>query len=174
MGKMILDGKIVDNGWQRFEPGQLEEDGQSLPENQPVIVPLAYWQAHRDTLLEREAPVGVCLEPGEEPADLAADLPHLPLVAVHFPAFKDGRGYSYARELRTRYRFTGEVRAVGDVLQDQLFYMHRVGFNAFEVRADRDIEEALENGLRPFSVTYQGDVHDPRPIYRRRQELENA
>ncbi|HBU66060.1 MAG TPA: oxidoreductase, partial [Alcanivorax sp.] len=61
MGKMILDGEIVDNGWQRFEPGQLEEDGQSLPENQPVIVPLAYWQAHRDTLLEREAPVGVCL-----------------------------------------------------------------------------------------------------------------
>lgn len=52
--------------------------------------------------------------------------------------------------------------------------MHRVGFNAFEVRADRDIEEALENGLRPFSVTYQGDVHDPRPIYRRRQELERA
>jgi uncharacterized protein (DUF934 family) len=53
---MILDGEIVDNGWQRFEPGQLEENGQSLPENQPVIVPLAYWQAHRDTLLEREAP----------------------------------------------------------------------------------------------------------------------
>ncbi|HEX5678568.1 MAG TPA: DUF934 domain-containing protein [Alcanivorax sp.] len=174
MGKVILNGEIVDNNWQRFEPGQLEEDGQSPPESQPVIVPLAYWQAHRDTLLEREAPVGVCLEPGEEPADLAADLPHLPLVAVHFPAFKDGRGYSYARELRTRYRFTGEVRAVGDVLQDQLFYMHRVGFNAFEVRADRDIDEALENGLRPFSVTYQGDVHDPRPIYRRRQELERA
>ncbi len=174
MGKMIRDGEIVDNNWQRFEPGQLEEDDQSLPENQPVIVPMAYWQAHRDTLLEREAPVGVCLEPGEEPADLAADLPRLPLVAVHFPAFKDGRGYSYARELRTRYRFPGEVRAVGDVLQDQLFYMHRVGFNAFEVRADRDIEEALENGLRPFSVTYQGDVHDPRPIYRRRQELEQA
>ena len=63
---------------------------------------------------------------------------------------------------------------MGDVLQDQLFYMHRVGFNAFEVRADRDIHEALENGLRPFSVTYQGDVHDPRPIYRRRQELEQA
>ena len=174
MGKMIRDGEIVDNNWQRFEPGQLEEDDQSLPENQPVIVPMAYWQAHRDTLLEREAPVGVCLEPGEEPADLAADLPRLPLVAVHFPAFKDGRGDSSARELGTRYRFTGEVRAVGDVLQDQLFYMHRVGFNAFEVRADRDIEEALENGLRPFSVTYQGDVHDPRPIYRRRQELEQA
>ncbi|MBF1800627.1 DUF934 domain-containing protein [Alloalcanivorax profundimaris] len=164
--RVILDGEIVDNTWVRFDADQLEADG--LPDGGAVIVPLAYWKAHRDTLLERNDPVGVCLEPGEEPADLAEDLPRLSLVAVHFPAFKDGRGYSYARELRTRYRFEGEVRAVGDVLQDQLFYLHRVGFNAFEVRADRDIEEALENGLRPFTVTYQGDVHDPRPIYQRR------
>ena len=164
--RVIIDGEIVANTWARFDAEQLEADG--LPASGAVIVPLAYWKTHRDALLERADPVGVYLEPGEEPADLADDLPRLPLVAVHFPAFKDGRGYSYARELRTRYRFEGEVRAVGDVLQDQLFYMHRVGFNAFEVRADRDIEEALENGLRPFTVTYQGDVHDPRPIYQRR------
>ncbi|MFT0137553.1 DUF934 domain-containing protein [Alcanivoracaceae bacterium MT1] len=164
MAKVIVNGEIVENTWRRLTSEELEQ--QDVPAEGAVIVPLAYWLAHRDALLERAAPVGVCLEPGEEPADLAADLPALPLVAVNFPAFKDGRGYSYARELRTRYGFEGEVRAVGDVLQDQLFYMHRVGFNAFEVRADRDIEEAL-NGLRPFSVTYQGDVHDDRPIYRR-------
>ncbi|WP_133490819.1 DUF934 domain-containing protein [Alcanivorax sp. 24] len=164
MAKVIVNGDIVDNAWQRLTSEELEQQG--VPEAGAVIVPLTYWLSHREALLERSAPVGVCLEPGEEPADLAADLPTLPLVAVNFPAFKDGRGYSYARELRTRYGFEGEVRAVGDVLQDQLFYMHRVGFNAFEVRADRDIEEAL-NGLRPFSVTYQGDVHDERPIYRR-------
>ncbi len=106
------------------------------------------------------------LAPGEEPKDLEDDLGALPLVAIHFPAFKDGRGYSYARELRTRYNFKGEVRATGDVLRDQLFYMTRCGFNAFEVREDRSIEEALQ-GLKDFSVTYQGDVNEPRPLYRR-------
>ncbi|GAA5121008.1 DUF934 domain-containing protein [Alloalcanivorax gelatiniphagus] len=171
-GRVIVDGRIVDNQWRRFSAEQLETD--ALPEQGAVIVPLAYWLANRDALLARADAVGVCLEPGEEPADLADDLPRLELVAIHFPAFKDGRGYSYARELRTRYRFAGEVRAVGDVLQDQLFYMHRVGFNAFEVRADRDIEEALENGLRPFTITYQGDVHDPRPVYLRRDDLQGA
>ncbi|MCH2558542.1 MAG: DUF934 domain-containing protein [Alcanivorax sp.] len=170
--RVIVDGEIVDNTWRRLNEEQLEADG--LPDAGAVIVPLAYWKTHRDALLARADAVGVCLEPGEEPADLADDLPHLPLVAIHFPAFKDGRGYSYARELRTRYRFAGEVRAVGDVLQDQLFYLHRVGFNAFEVRADRNIEEALEHGLRPFTVTYQGDVHDPRPVYLRREELRGA
>lgn len=163
MDKVIRDGAIVDSPWQRFDAATLEE--QSLPADGPVIVPLSYWQEHREALLER-GDVGVCLEPGEEPKDLAEDLPALPLVAIHFPAFKDGRGYSYARELRTRYHFTGEVRAVGDVLRDQLFYMQRVGFNAFQVRADRDIHVALQ-GLQDFSVTYQGDVTDPRPIYQR-------
>jgi uncharacterized protein (DUF934 family) len=161
MGKVIIDGAIVDNQWQRLEGDALEAE---LPGGK-IIVPLAYWQAHRDALLSR-GDVAVWLAPGEEPKDLEDDLAALPLVAIHFPAFKDGRGYSYARELRTRYNFKGEVRATGDVLRDQLFYMTRCGFNAFEVREDRSIEEALE-GLKDFSVTYQGDVNEPRPLYRR-------
>ncbi|WP_111656507.1 DUF934 domain-containing protein [Isoalcanivorax indicus] len=163
MPQIIKDGVIVDDTWQRLDAEALAAL-QALPDG-PVIVPLAYWQAHRESLKAR-GDVGVCLEPGEEPAALADDFAALPLVAINFPAFKDGRGYSYARELRTRYGFKGEVRAVGDVLRDQLFYMQRVGFNAFVIRADRDIHDAL-NGLRDFSVTYQGDVNDPRPIYRR-------
>lgn len=170
VSEVIIDGEILDNVWRRFDAETLAAE--PLPETGPVIVPLAYWQAHRDTLIPR-GEVGVCLEPGEEPAELADDLAALPLVAIRFPVFKDGRGYSYARELRVRYGYAGEVRAVGDVLQDQLFYMHRVGFNAFEVRPDRDIREAL-NGLRPFTVTYQGDVHDPRPIYQRGDQLRSA
>ncbi|MEP5232030.1 DUF934 domain-containing protein [Alcanivorax sp.] len=161
MGKVIIDGAIVDNQWQRLEGEALEAE---LPSGK-IIVPLAYWQAHRDALLNR-GDVAVWLAPGEEPKDLDDDLGALPLIAIHFPAFKDGRGYSYARELRTRYGFKGEVRATGDVLRDQLFYMTRCGFNAFEVREDRSIEEALE-GLNDFSVTYQGDVNEPRPLYRR-------
>ena len=161
MDKVIIDGAIVDNQWQRLEGDTLEGE---LPIGN-IIVPLAYWQANRDALLSR-GDVAVWLAPGEEPKDLEDDLGALPLVAIHFPAFKDGRGYSYARELRTRYNFKGEVRATGDVLRDQLFYMTRCGFNAFEVREDRSIEEALQ-GLKDFSVTYQGDVNEPRPLYRR-------
>ena len=162
MGKLIIDGAIVDNQWQRLETDALEN---GVPAQGKIIVPLAYWQENRDTLIAR-GDVAVWLAPGEEPKDLEDDLTSLPLVAIHFPAFKDGRGYSYARELRTRYNFEGEVRATGDVLRDQLFYMTRCGFNAFEIRADRSIEEAL-HGLKDFSVTYQADVNDPRPIYRR-------
>ena len=161
MGKVIIDGAIVDTQWQRLEGDTLEGE---LPIGN-IIVPLAYWQANRDALLSR-GDVAVWLAPGEEPKDLEDDLGALPLVAIHFPAFKDGRGYSYARELRTRYNFKGEGRATGDVLRDQLFYMTRCGFNAFEVREDRSIEEALQ-GLKDFSVTYQGDVNEQRPLYRR-------
>lgn len=163
MPQIIKDGAIVEDRWQWLDSEALAAQ-QALPEG-PVIVPLAYWQAHRDSLKAR-GDVAVCLEPGEEPVALADDLADLPMVAIHFPAFKDGRGYSYARELRTRYGFKGEIRALGDVLRDQLFYLQRVGFNAFVIRADRDIHDAL-NGLKDFSVTYQGDVHDPQPIYRR-------
>ncbi|MGB1466041.1 MAG: DUF934 domain-containing protein [Alcanivorax nanhaiticus] len=161
MDKVIIDGAIVDNLWRRLEGESLEN---ALPEGK-IIVPLAYWQANRDTLIAR-GEVAVWLAPGEEPRDLEDDLQQLPLIAIHFPAFKDGRGYSYARELRTRYGFKGEIRATGDVLRDQLFYLQRCGFNAFEIRADRSIEDALA-GLKDFTVSYQGDVLDPRPIYRR-------
>lgn len=162
MDKVIIDGAIVDNQWQRLEADALEN---GVPAQGKIIVPLAYWQENRDALIAR-GDVAVWLAPGEEPKDLEDDLASLPLVAIHFPAFKDGRGYSYARELRTRYGFKGEVRATGDVLRDQLFYMTRCGFNAFEIREDRSIEDALQ-GLKDFSVTYQADVNDPRPIYRR-------
>jgi uncharacterized protein (DUF934 family) len=163
----ILDGRIQDNPW-RFVAAEECESG--VPEGSHLIVPLSVWQEHRDELLGRRQRPGVCLEPGEEPADLAEDLDQLPVVAIHFPRFADGRGYSYARELRTRYAYEGEVLAVGDVLRDQMFYLHRCGFNAFQPREDRAVEEVLE-GLRDFSVTYQGDVHDPRPIYRRPDDI---
>lgn len=163
MPEMILDGEIVSNDWQRLDSDSIAENG--IPDSGKVIVPLSVWQEQKEALKSR-GDVGVCLAPGEEPEALADDIAALPLIAISFPAFKDGRGYSYARELRTRFGFQGELRAVDDVLRDQLFYLWRVGFNAFEVRDDRDIHEAL-GGLKDYTVTYQGDVHDPRPIYRR-------
>ena len=166
MAKLIKDGAIVDNEWTLLTQQQVDESG--VPATGAVIVPLAVWLADKAALQARKD-VAVWLDAGEEPEALADDLAALPMIAINFPVFRDGRGYSYARELRQRFNYQGEIRAIGDVLQDQLFYMWRCGFNAYDVRADRDLEEALR-GLNVFTVTYQGDVHTPEPIYRRRPE----
>ena len=132
-----------------------------------MIVSQDLWEAHKSDLIHLDGKLGVLLGGDAEPEVVADHLEHLSLIAIHFPVFKDGRGFSLARLLRERYGFKGELRATGDVLRDQMFYMHRCGFNAFEPRADRCINEALR-GLSDFSFTYQADVHDKRPIYHRR------
>ncbi len=131
-----------------------------------LIVSLATLTAHPQ-LLERTGKLGVKVTGDTEPQALLPFLNKLALIAVEFPKFSDGRGYSLARLLRERHHFKGELRAVGDVLRDQLFFLHRVGFDAFVVREDRCPTDALQS-FNDFTVTYQGDVHDKRPIYHRR------
>ncbi|MDR1462066.1 MAG: DUF934 domain-containing protein, partial [Azoarcus sp.] len=114
-----------------------------------------------------DRPVGVWLDSDESPEAIAADLAHFSVIAVNFPKFTDGRGYSTARLLRERYGYAGELRAIGDVLQDQLYFMRRCGFNAYAVRADKDIEAALA-GLADFDESYQPAVDSPQPLFRRR------
>jgi uncharacterized protein (DUF934 family) len=166
MPKLIKDRAIIDDSWQLIRPasdGALPE----LPAQGDVIVPLALWQARRDILLARKSKFGVWLAPNDEPELIAADLDKFAVIAVDFPQFTDGRGYSIARLLRERYKYTGELRAIGDVLQDQIFYMHRCGFNAFAVRADKNIEHAF-TALNDFSETYQTSVEQTQPLFRRR------
>lgn len=130
-----------------------------------VIVPLAVWQAQRSTL-EARKDIGVWLASDERPEALKDDAAKLQMIAIDFPKFADGRGYSIAYNLRARYDYTGELRAVGDVLRDQLFYMQRVGFNSFAVRADRDVNDALK-GLSDFSESYQQSWDKKTPLFRR-------
>src|SRR5690606_22730704 len=164
MAQIIKVRSIVNDDWQLLRVEDVQMSG--VPAQGKVIVPLTTWQEQKEALVAR-GDVAVWLEAGEEPELIADDLDKLPLVAINFPVFRDGRDYSYARELRQRYGYKGEVRAIGHVLQEQLFYMCRCGFDGLAVREDRDIQEAL-NGLNGFSVTYQGDVHIPEPIYHRR------
>ncbi|WP_424192461.1 DUF934 domain-containing protein [Ampullimonas aquatilis] len=141
-----------------------------LPEG-ALIVPLAVWFAQEDLLQARVSehhwPIGVWLAPEEDPAELAEELTKLALIAVDFPASKDGRGYSAARLLRERYGYKGELRAIGDVLHDEIFYMQRCGFNSFVMRADQDINAAA-TALNTFGVKYQGAYDDPVPLFRKR------
>lgn len=163
MPKLIKDGAIVDDGYVTL--AENEGGGLDLPAA-PVLVKLAVWHRHRDALLAHPHGRGVILAPDEFAEAVIDDLAHLDVIAIEFPAFADGRGYSTAALLRGRHGYRGELRAVGDVFKDTLFYQQRVGFNAFAVRADKDIDDALA-GLATFSVRYQGAVDQP-PLYRLR------
>jgi uncharacterized protein (DUF934 family) len=134
---------------------------ESVPPTGPVIVSLAQWQAQRDALLARGTALGVRLRSDQSPELIAADLKHFALVALEFPKFRDGRAYSYARLLRERYGYDGELRAVGDVLLEQVFFMLRTGFDAFDIQGD-DPLGAYRTALGDFSVWYQ-PTGDGRP-----------
>jgi uncharacterized protein (DUF934 family) len=135
--------------------------------NGKIIVPLKVWQAQRDVLQAR-AELGVWLASDERAEDLKNDLARFSVIAVDFPKFVDGRGYTIAHHLRTRLGYDGELRAIGDVLRDQMFYMQRVGFDAFATRSDKDIGAALK-GLNDFSINYQASSDEKLPLFRRVQ-----
>lgn len=172
--KIIRDGALVIDDWQLMPAVEAENAATALVPTGNILVPLKVWIAQRETLIGRISvpnqpiqPIGVWLDGADDPSLLADSIDRFAVIAVNFPKFTDGRGYSTAALLRSRYRFTKELRAIGDVLRDQLFYLRRAGFNAFEVRADKDIDDAL-NGLNDFSESYQGAVDQPLPLFKRR------
>ena len=136
-----------------------------------IIVPLQVWLQQRDALQQRSE-IGVWLATDERPEVLKEDVQKLSVIAVDFPRFSDGRGYSIAYNLRARLGYAGELRAMGDVLRDQLFYMQRVGFDAFAPRPDRNMEDALK-GLSDFSDVYQTSFDQKQPLFRRVQRKGN-
>lgn len=163
MPLLIKDRAIVENRWTLLREAQSIAD---VRPDIPVIVPLALWQSAHEALAAR-TDIGVWFKPDDDPETLAGDVARLPLIAIDFPKFVDGRGYSIARLLREKYRFGGELRAIGDVLRDQLYYMSQCGFNAFDVRPERDLADAMR-GLDDFSDNYQSTVERPVPLFRRR------
>ena len=126
----------------------------TLPASGDIIVSLEQWSEHRDALLARGTQLGVALKSGQHPDSIADDLQHFAVVALEFPAFTDGRAYSYARILRDQHGFAKELRAVGDVLLEQLLYMNRVGINAFDIVGDNDLEQ-WKVAAADYTVWYQ-------------------
>jgi uncharacterized protein (DUF934 family) len=167
--KLIIKGReITGNDWTVLRAAEGEDAAALAVPAGKTIVPLATWQAQAGALAARRAAgdIGVWFAPDERPETLKGELDAFAVVAVDFPKFTDGRGYSIAYNLRTRLGYAGELRAIGDVLRDQLFSMQRVGFNAYDVRGDRSIEDALK-GLSDFSETYQASVDQKVPLFRR-------
>lgn len=166
---LVKNRAVVDDPWVRID------DGGDLPLGAAAIVTLERWTRDGDALARRHGKLGILLHSDQSPAAVAEHLARFDLVALEFPRFTDGRAYSYARLLRERYRFAGELRAVGNVLRDQLFFMHRCGFDAFEVAEGTDVGRWL-TALDEISVAYQPTA-DGSPVgwrgWRRRASRES-
>jgi len=145
---LLKDGTLVDDTWT-----PLADNGEPAPEGD-VIVTLEQWQAGHERLRARNGRLGLWLKSDQSPALIADDLQHFDLIALEFPRFGDGRAYSYARLLRERFRFTGELRAVGNVLRDQLLFMLRCGFDAFEVK-NANAAGAWREAIAEIGLFYQ-------------------
>ncbi len=143
-------GTPVTNEWTLLAKDCTPE--QALAESATqLIVPLQLWLGAKDQLRAAGKQLAVWLDSDESVTAIAADLAQLPLVALNFPVFSDGRNYSNATRLHQHYRYEGEIRAIGDVLRDQLFYMRRCGFSSFDLRDSvklEDARKALQDQLR--------------------------
>lgn len=164
MQRIIKGNQVVVENWHLLDK-DASLDG--LPNSDDLIVPLALWREHAHALKARDGGLGVWLDSDEQIEEIESDLEQFQVIALNFPVFSDGRHYSTARILRDRYGYKGEVRAIGDVLRDQLFFMKRCGFDAYALREDRDADEALAS-LQDFSEVYQAATDQPLPLFRRR------
>ena len=160
---LIKNRKVVCDTWRVLQADE------PVPEQGDVIVPLPVWRERWQELSGRDGLTGVLLDSADDPADISA-MPAL--IAVHFPAFTDGRGYSSARLLRQRYGFAGELRATGDILRDQLYELARCGFDSFLLRQDQDPADALR-AFDDFSDAYQAAA-DRGPLFERRFRTEKT
>jgi uncharacterized protein (DUF934 family) len=164
---LLKGGAVIDDRWRRLA------DDDPLPGTDAVIVTLARWRADR-ALAGRNGPLGLALKSSEPVQPLANEIHHFELVALEFPKFTDGRAYSQARILRERLGFAGELRATGQVLLDQLLFMQRCGFDAFEIAkgaASGDPVAAWQKAIRSFSVFYQPAADGREPVNSLRRVL---
>ncbi|MEH6632213.1 MAG: DUF934 domain-containing protein [Halopseudomonas aestusnigri] len=146
---LIKDGRQIADKWLKLA------DDAEISGTTPIIVSLDCWNEEKDSLLKRGLEIGVILESNQSPELIEDDLENLSLVALSFPSFGDGRAYSYARILRERYNFEGEVRAIGDVLYDQVQLMHRCGFDTLEIENTATLRALNRNKSADVNVFYQ-------------------
>ena len=159
---VIKNQQVVEDSW------VLLDDDAALPVSGDIIVSLRRWAEEHDALQAHAGEVGVCLSGDDELEALLPELGALPLIALNFPRFVDGRNYSNARLLRERYGYGGELRAVGDVQRDQLHFMARCGIDSFALAPDQDVDAALK-GFNDFSLSYQPAADQRRSVFQLRR-----
>lgn len=149
--QIVKDKKIIEDNWHYIADGEELSPGD-------ITVSLTRWQQEKQRLLSRDGKVGIRISPDDSLSDLSADLDNLQLVELYFPEFADGRLFSQAWLLRSRYRYQGEIRAVGHYLPDQVFYLSRVGVNAFAPEKAEQLIKVLSY-LNDFTIKYQSSIN---------------
>lgn len=165
MAEILKNGQMHADNWQVL---RLEADADpaatAVPAG-PWLIPFTLWQAQRDSLIARDD-IGVWLSPNDDLSEVAIHFNQWTLIAIDFPKFTDGRGYSMAWRIRNHYKYEGELRAIGNVLVDQLFFMLRVGYDTLALDPEVVVATA-ERNLAPFPDSYQGSTDNPVPLFRR-------
>lgn len=160
MPKIINGDKVVDDTWIIIPK---DFDGDELPPGK-ILIPMKYWSENRDSIKVMVA--GLWIDSDEDVEEIGFEANLFPLIAINFPSFADGRGFSIARLLKERYEYNGKLRAIGNPIRDQLFYLKRCGFDSFDLKDGVDLEAATES-LNDFTVTYQAATDQPEPLFRR-------
>ncbi len=161
MAQLLKDNQIIEDSWVF-----LDDSVETLPSGN-ILLSLEQWQQFSDQLSQHNGELGLWLEGNAEIDTVIDSLQQLSLIAIKFPKFVDGRGFSLARLLRERYNYNGELRAIGEFIRDQLYLLKRCGFNAFQLTEDQDLSEASKS-LSDFSETYQVSADQQEPLFRRR------
>jgi uncharacterized protein (DUF934 family) len=161
MPQILKDTQVVSDNWIL-----LDENADSIP-NGDILLSFEQWQNFAEQLSNHSGSIGVWLEGHAEIEQIIEPLLNLPLIAINFPKFADGRGFSAARLIRERYNYSGELRAIGGFIRDQLYLLKRCGFNAFQFSDENELSDTAES-LKDFSENYQVSVDQENPLFRRR------
>jgi uncharacterized protein (DUF934 family) len=161
MPQILKDTQVVSDNWML-----LDENADNIP-NGDILLSFEQWQNFAEQLSNHSGSIGVWLEGHAEIEQIIEPLLNLPLIAINFPKFADGRGFSAARLIRERYNYSGELRAIGGFIRDQLYLLKRCGFNAFQFSDENELSDAAES-LKDFSENYQVSVDQENPLFRRR------
>ena len=145
--KIIKDKQIIEDNWTHIADDEDISQGD-------ITLSLTRWKTEKSALSNHQGNIGIRIAPTDNVEEIADNLKDMPLVAVEFPAFTDGRAFSHARLLRERYGYEGEIRAIGSYMADQVFYLSRVGVNAFQLDKTEDLAVALST-MNDFTVKYQ-------------------
>ena len=166
MQNLIKSGKVIQDRWTLLQDASGPEILQAAPEKN-FIVPSNFWKLYASEIEAHLGNITIWLDSHEFVDEIDTDLNDLPMIALNFPIFSDGRPYTTARELREVLNYRGEIRAIGDVLRDQLFYMAQCGFDSYLIRHDQDPEACIK-AFDDFQASYQGNVLTPDPLFNRR------
>lgn len=175
MANLIRRGRAESAHWPQLDEAALRQLAARKSDTKPdidgpvdgVLIPFQLWRVERALCETLGTEIGVIVRDDDDLDEVAKALPNIGVIAVNFPKFTNGRGYSIARLLRGRYGYSRELRAMGDIMRDQIFYLSRVGFDAYELRPDQDAQQALA-ALGDFTEPYQASSDQPVPLFRRR------